>query len=195
MPLKSLPSTVVALWLVVFPALAPGGELLHDRENRPTPALELPDLAGKQHRLGDYQGRVVLVNFWASWCPPCLAEMPSMQRLANALKGRPFTILAVNLEESKSTVWKFRKLLNIDFATLLDSTGDVTRAWGVEVFPTSYVIDSEGRARYFAEGPLEWDAAAVINAIEPLLPDHGAGTTAASESASSPQVTGPLRVP
>ena len=99
---------------------AAGGELLQYRDNRPLPALELPDLGGRPHRLSDYRGQVVLVNFWASWCPPCLAEMPSMQRLSEALKGRPFKILAVNLEESKSTVWKFRKLLNVSFSTLLD---------------------------------------------------------------------------
>ena len=105
--------------------------------------------------------------------------MPSMQRLSQALQGRPFAILAINLEESKSTVWKFRKLLDIAFATLLDSTGEVTRAWGVEVFPTSYVIDAEGRPRYVAEGALEWDDVAVVNAIEVLMPDQGSATTAA----------------
>ncbi len=163
---------------------AAGGELLQYRDNRPLPALELPDLGGRPHRLSDYRGQVVLVNFWASWCPPCLAEMPSMQRLSEALKGRPFKILAVNLEESKSTVWKFRKLLNVSFSTLLDSKGAVTRAWGVEVFPTSYLIDGEGRARYVAEGALEWDDAGVVTLVETLMPDQGAGTTAAASYVS-----------
>jgi thiol-disulfide isomerase/thioredoxin len=158
------------------------GELLHSPENSPAPPLDLPDLSGKRHRLDDYRGQVLLVNFWASWCPPCLAEMPSMQRLADALKGRPFQILAVNLEESKSKVWKFRELLNISFATLLDSDGEVTRAWGVEVFPTSYVIDTAGRVRFVAEGALEWDDAGVINAVDSLMPDQGTGTTAALRS-------------
>ena len=103
-----------------------------------------------------------------------------MQRLSDALKGRPFSILAINLEEPKSTVWKFRKLLNISFATLLDSEGEVTRNWGVEVFPTSYLIDTAGRVRYVAEGALEWDDAGVINVIQSLMPDLGAGTTAAA---------------
>ncbi len=168
----------MSLWLVVFPGLAAGGELLHYRENSPTPALELPDLAGKQHRLGDYQGRVVLVNFWASWCPPCLAEMPSMQRLVEAMAGRPFQILAVNTEETKSKVWKFKKLLNISFPTLLDSSGDVTRAWEVDVFPTSYLIDAGGRLQYVSYGALEWDNTAVVSVIETLMPDEGAGTSA-----------------
>jgi len=164
--------------MVAFTWPAAGGELLHyDQETTP-PTLSLPDLAGRQHRLQDYRGQVVLVNFWATWCPPCLAEMPSMQRLSDTLAGRPFEILAVNTEETKSKVWKFRKLLDISFPTLLDSSGDVTRAWQIEVFPTSYLIDSSGRIRYVSYGALEWDDAGVLGLIETLMPDHGSGTTA-----------------
>lgn len=103
-----------------------------------------------------------------------------MQRLVEAMAGRPFQILAVNTEETKSKVWKFKKLLNISFPTLLDSSGDVTRAWEVEVFPTSYVVDASGRIRYVSYGALEWDDAAVMTVIETLMPDQGAGTTAAA---------------
>jgi thiol-disulfide isomerase/thioredoxin len=172
------------LWILGCPWIAAAGELLHYRESGPLPALELPDLGGKQHRLSDYRGKVVLVNFWASWCPPCLAEMPSMQRLREAMAGRPFEVLAVNLEESKSKVWKFRKLLKFEFPALLDAKGEVTRSWGVQIFPTSYVIDTEGRARYVAEGALEWDDAGVISLIEALMPDQGTGTRAAASNGS-----------
>lgn len=178
--MKSRISSLALLCLSAMPWIATGGELLrHDQESAP-PALSLPDLGGRQQRLEDYRGQVVLVNFWATWCPPCLAEMPSMQRLVEAMAGRPFQILAVNTEETKSKVWKFKKLLNISFPTLLDSSGDVTRAWEVEVFPTSYVVDASGRIRYVSYGALEWDDAAVMTVIETLMPDQGAGTTAAA---------------
>ena len=172
-------AVLLFLWVFAFPWLAAGGELLHYGEETSPPALSLPDLGGQQHGLEDYRGQVVLVNFWATWCPPCLAEMPSMQRLVEALAGRPFQILAVNTEETKSKVWKFRKLLNITFPTLLDSSGEVTRAWGVEVFPTSYLIDAGGRIRYVSYGALEWDDAAVVTVIESMMPDQETATTAA----------------
>src|SRR5262245_4339970 len=72
-----------------------------------TPALALRDLEGRQHRLSDYRGKVVLVNFWATWCEPCREEMPSMQRLRASLAGRPFEVLAINLAESESKVRRF----------------------------------------------------------------------------------------
>ncbi len=171
----------VVLFLCVwgFACTSAGGELLRHEQDPAPPALSLPDLSGQQHQLEDYRGQVVLVNFWASWCPPCLAEMPSMQRLFETMAGRPFQILAVNTEEGKSTVWKFRKLLNISFPTLLDASGEVTRAWEIELFPTSYLIDAGGRIRYLSYGALEWDDTAVVTVIETLMPDQGSGTTAA----------------
>jgi len=177
---KSPAPVILSLCLLAFPWIAAAGELLRYEDQSTPPALSLPDLSGQLQRLDDYRGQVVLVNFWATWCPPCLAEMPSMQRLSETMAGRPFQILAVNTEESKSKVWKFRKVLNISFPTPLDGSGEVTRAWGVEVFPTSYLIDAGGHIRYVAYGALEWDAADVVRVIETLMPDQGSGTTAAA---------------
>ena len=174
-------TSLALLCVLVLPWMAVGGELLRHEQESTAPALSLPDLGGRQQRLEDYRGQVVLVNFWATWCPPCLAEMPSMQRLVEAMAGRPFQILAVNTEETKSKVWKFKKLLNISFPTLLDSSGDATRAWAVDVFPTSYLIDAGGRIQYVSYGALEWDDAAVVTVIETLMPDQSAGTTAAAQ--------------
>ena len=181
--LSILKSVAVALVLltVSLPRPTVGGELLRYSDSAPLPDFVLPDLAGTQHRLTDYRGQVVLVNFWASWCPPCLAEMPSMQRVSETMRGRPFRILAINVDVTKATVWKFRKLLDIDFTTLLDSNAEITMAWKVEVFPSSYVIDSEGRAQYVAYGALEWDDAGVVNVIETLMPDRGSDTRAATD--------------
>jgi thiol-disulfide isomerase/thioredoxin len=155
------------------------GELIPFSQNPETPPLELPDLSGQQHNISDYQGKVVLVNFWASWCQPCLREMPSMQRLHQAMHGRPFSILAVDVEESKSKVWRFKKLLNITFTTLLDSKGAVAKDWGIQIYPTSYLIDSEGRIRYGVQGALEWDSEEVKQLIETLMPKQAAPVQAA----------------
>ena len=139
------------------------------------PELELPDLGGQPHSLDAYRGQVVLVNFWASWCAPCLVEMPSMQRLKTAMAGRPFDILAINVKESKSKAWRFTKLLNVRFTTLLDSDGAAAEAWDMSVYPTSYLIDGEGQIRYRAYGAIKWDDEATRELIEELMPDAKVG--------------------
>jgi thiol-disulfide isomerase/thioredoxin len=124
-----------------------------------TPPLVLKDLAGKTHKLEDYRGRVVLINFWASWCPPCRAEMPSMQRLKEKMAGKPFTILAVDMGEEADVVTAYIQTLKTDFAILLDSDGKTLKSWKVFAFPTSFVLDAEGNIRYSLFGATEWDEA------------------------------------
>lgn len=139
----------------------------------PPSALTLKDLDGKAHTLADYKGRVVLVNFWATWCPPCRAEMPSMQRLKEAMKDKPFTILAVDMAESETDVRQFLKDMKhskIDFSILMDKDGKSIKDWKVFVFPTSYVLDAEGKLRYSLLGSTEWDEFDTLKKIEALLP-------------------------
>ena len=168
--MKLYAAIMLSAALLTGTAIGAAGELQPYEGQSASPALDLPDLAGRQHNLDSYRGQVVLVNFWASWCPPCLAEMPSMQRLATALQDRPFRLLAVNVRESNSKVWKFKKLMNVTFTTLLDSKGEASQAWDIEIYPTSYLIDADGRMRYVAYGPVDWDSDEIIRRIEALLP-------------------------
>jgi thiol-disulfide isomerase/thioredoxin len=157
---------VCLLWCAV-PVMA--GELEEYPEVGPTPSLALKDLGGNPHTLEDYRGQVVLLNFWASWCPPCLIEMPSMQRLKQALADMPFSILAVNAKESKGKAWRFQRMLDVDFTVLLDTTGQAGEDWNIAVYPTSYLIDPSGHIRYVAYGALEWDSDEVRQVINDLL--------------------------
>jgi thiol-disulfide isomerase/thioredoxin len=157
------------LWLTA-PVLA--GELEAYPEVGPTPPLALKDLGGRPHTLEDYRGQVVLLNFWATWCPPCLIEMPAMQRLEAAFPATAFTILAVNVKESRGKVWRFQKMLNVNFRVLLDTSGQAAENWNVAVYPTSYLIDKTGHIRFMAYGALDWDSAAIKEVIETLREDN-----------------------
>lgn len=161
----------VAALAAGFPASAE--QALKPWRGGATPALELRDTDGATRSLGDYRGKVVLVNFWASWCEPCRAEMPSIERLRHAMQGRPFEVLAVNVGDSARVARQFAEKLSIGSTILLDRDGSTTRAWGARVLPASFVIGPDGSIRYSYLGELDWSAAEVRSSIETLIP----GTT------------------
>jgi thiol-disulfide isomerase/thioredoxin len=121
-----------------------------------TPGLVLKDLRGTTHSLADYRGKVVLVNFWATWCEPCRDEMPSMQQLKRKLAGRPFEVLAINLAESENKINDFLQRFPLDFTIMLDRNSAARRDWKVKVLPTSFVIAPDGTIRYSVIGDLDW---------------------------------------
>jgi thiol-disulfide isomerase/thioredoxin len=145
------------------------------RELRPwsggaTPPLALRDVHGKEHRLEDYRGKVLVVNFWATWCEPCREEMPSMQRLQDKLAGKPFAILAVDYGEGPPRVKDFLQKVPVRFPLLLDRDTSAASAWKVKVLPTTLVLDAQHRIRYSVVGDLEWDSPKVEGMIRKLLP-------------------------
>ena len=135
------------------------------------PSLALEDLAGRTHTLTDYRGQVVLINFWTTWCPPCIEEMPALQRLKQRMTDRPFQILAVNVKEPKKLSVEFLRRFAADFTVLLDPEGTTVRRWRVYVFPASFLIDPNGRIRFAYHGALEWDKGEALRTIERLMPD------------------------
>ena len=135
-----------------------------------TPPLVLKDLNGKTHDLKQYRGKVVLINFWATWCPPCRAEMPSMQRLKTKMAGKPFVILAVDMGETEAEVKAFLPQVKTDFTVLMDKDGRALKAWKVFAFPTSYIVDAQGKIRYGLYGASDWDTADKVAKISKLMP-------------------------
>jgi thiol-disulfide isomerase/thioredoxin len=133
------------------------------------PPLRLPALEGDLLDLSDYRGQVVLINFWASWCPPCVHEMPSMQRLEDRLRDQGFRILAVNLGESEDTVRAFLQIIGTGFTILLDPGKESLNDWRAMAYPSSYVVDRAGRLRYSLFGAIEWNEADVVAQISALL--------------------------
>jgi len=138
-------------------------------EGGATPPLALEDMGGKTHNLGEYKGKVVLVNFWATWCEPCRAEMPSIDRLRSSLKGKPFEVLAVNMAEPLSRIEKFSASLPLGFPLLRDRDGSVGKTWKAKLLPASYLIGRDGRIHYVAYGELDWSSDAVRAKVAELL--------------------------
>ena len=134
-----------------------------------TPALTLNDPSGRPHALADYRGTVVLVNFWATWCEPCRAEMASMRRLQERLAGKPFTVLLVNHGEARVRVRDFVSREALALSVLLDPNQDASRAWRVRVLPSSFLVGADGRVRYTVIGEMDWASPESVEAIQALL--------------------------
>ena len=159
----------LALILAAALALPAWGQELKRWAGGPTPALELTDIDGKVHRLSDYRGKAVLVNFWDTWCAPCREEMPSIEALRVALQGKPFVVLAVNVGESARVARDFAGTMTLGFPLLLDRDMGTTRAWGARILPASFVVGPDGRIRYSYFGALGWARADVRTAIQRLV--------------------------
>jgi thiol-disulfide isomerase/thioredoxin len=157
------------LALLLALALPAAAEELKPWAGGATPPLELADLRGRKHSLADYRGKVVLVNFWATWCEPCREEMPSMERLRVSLAERPFAVLAVHLAEPESRIAKFLDTVPVGFPILLDRDTKTTRAWQAKVLPATYIVGPDGAIRYRHVGELDWSKPEVRKLILGLM--------------------------
>ena len=131
--------------------------------------IQLEDAFGNNVRISDFRGKVVFLNFWATWCAACVVEMPSMEKLHRRFKDRDFVMVAVNVQESDAQVKAFSEKLKLSFTTLLDANGEVATGFAVNALPTTYVLDKEGRLIGAAIGPREWDSRASIALFEHLI--------------------------
>lgn len=132
------------------------------------PDFKLADLDGETHSLASYQGKPLIINFWATWCPPCRAELPSMNRAWQKIKGEGINMIAVNVGESEDTVFAFMGQYPIDFTVLLDETGEIINQWPIKGLPTTFVLNKEGKLVYRAIGGRAWDSDELLNMVRQL---------------------------
>ena len=130
------------------------------------PSLVLQDLQGKQHDLKDYKGKVVLVQFWATYCGPCRKEMPSMNKMMKAMGNVPFKILAVDMGETKAEVDQFVSEVKPEFTILMDEDGKSIADWRVFAAPSNFIIGPQGNIRYTLFGGVEWDSVELIEKLK-----------------------------
>jgi len=133
------------------------------------PAIDLWDISGKRQQRTNFAGRVSVVNFWATWCPPCIEEIPSLNRLKRQMEGRPFELISINYAEDKATVLDFMQKIEVDFPVLLDASGEHAKSWKVISYPSTFVIDMQGNIRYGVNAAIEWDSPELVQQLEALM--------------------------
>ena len=194
--IRAAVKSIVAIWLTVAavpnPLFAQQGRnpaavagllksigLIKPVINR-APEFSLRELNGNVASLSGYRGKMVLLNFWATWCGPCRDEMPSMEQLSRSFGGQGLTVVAINQRENAALVARFMKTHNLNFSTLLDADGRVAASYRVYGIPVSDVIDSDGRAIGMKSGSMDWASPRVVDMFRELVDETNSGVTTRS---------------
>ena len=138
-------------------------------QGSPAPDFALPNIDGGQSTLADYHGKVVLLNFWATWCKPCQDEMPDMERLYNSLREQGFELVAISVDDAVEPVVAFRDQYKLTFPILHDIDMTVANAYQTHRYPESLLIDRDGKVISRFVGPRDWDDPMYVDRIRELL--------------------------
>jgi len=136
------------------------------------PSFDLSDPAGGRVRLSDFRGKPLIVNFWATWCPPCREEMPSMQRAWEQLEPEGIGLIAINVGEDADTIQQFTAEYPVQFPLPMDLESRVVQSWPVRGLPTTFVVDPEGRLAYQVVGGRQWDDPRLLDQVRALKTKH-----------------------
>ena len=132
------------------------------------PGFLLSDIDGSEVRMEDFQGKVLVVNFWAVWCKPCREEMPSLERGGRWLERFGGRVITINMGDRPEMIARFLEKTPVDLPILLDTDAETSTNWGVTGLPTTFVVDPEGSFAYRVMGPREWDDPALLVPIRAL---------------------------
>ena len=164
---------LVILFLFVNQSALAGAKLYKIAKPYPAPLFDLPDMDGKRYKLADLKGKIVIVNFWTTWCPPCLYEMPAMERAWKKFDKKKVIIIAINIGETEDAIFSFTGKYPVTFPLVMDVKGITLKQWKVVALPTTFIVGPTGKVIYRVVGGREWDSDALIKKITSL---HGAKT-------------------
>jgi thiol-disulfide isomerase/thioredoxin len=131
--------------------------------------IRLKDINGNLYNITDYKNRVTVVNFWATWCTPCIKEIPSLNNLRDSMQGKPFELISINYAEEAQTIKEFMQMVDVGFPVLLDEQGQQSANWKVIVFPSTFIIGRDGKIHYGVNAGIEWDTPEVLSILNKLL--------------------------
>ena len=143
--------------------------IIEFEEKIEAPDFRLKDLNGHEVTLKDHRGKIVFLNFWATWCPPCREEMPSMEKLYSEFRDKDFIMLAIDLRENAEKVKRFKEKLKVNFPILLDIDGRVGLDYAIRAIPSTYLVDREGYIIGGALGPRDWASQEAFQLFNHLL--------------------------
>jgi thiol-disulfide isomerase/thioredoxin len=136
---------------------------------KPVKPFVLRTIDGQVYDSSVFDSRVVLLNFWATWCPPCVEELPSLNRLQQRYAAEELLVVSIDFRETPQEMADFLRDTPVEFPVLMDLDGEVSLDWGVFSFPSSFIIDRQGRVRYAANRAIDWDSEEVWQAVDSLL--------------------------
>ncbi len=175
--LKSFPR-VIALSVICTSFLATSAiakdDLTNAEQTQQLESLALSDMSNIPHSLSEYRGKPLLINFWASWCRPCVKEMPALQRLQDAFNKDQFQVIAINISENQASINNFlsQQETELTMDILIDETGTALGSKLIDVMPSSFVVDAEGNVLEKIVGIREWDHPDNIQAVQSLMPKN-----------------------
>ena len=162
---RSLDQLLVDMGVEVFPSTTRQVEVL------------LQDLNGADVNISDFRGKIVFLNFWATWCPTCVVEMPSMEKLHRKLKDQDFALVTISIQDSAAEVQRFFKQNQLTFTALLDTIGKTIPEFAIRAIPTTLILDKSGRIVGRVMGMREWDSRESIAMFEQLIGEPAADST------------------
>jgi peroxiredoxin len=142
---------------------------IEDVMGKEAPQFTLKNLSGEEISLASFRGKVILINFWATWCKPCKVEMPSLNELYNTFKDRGLVVLGISIDSSEKPVEKFLKKIPLDFPILLDSEVEVPKEYKVFAYPSTFLIDKRGVLKEKFIGEIDWSEREIIERVEGYL--------------------------
>ncbi len=171
-PVPNRPPAIAQVKIPIHKGLDNKLEKYHGKV-QPLP-IALPDSQGKRYIRTAYKGQVTVINFWATWCPPCVEEIPSLNRLKQKMEGYRFELISINYAEDTQTIRDFMKKVNVEFPVLLDKQGDFARQWNIVAYPSTFVIGPQGSIVYGVNAAIEWDHPDVLEKMKQLLKSEAA---------------------
>jgi cytochrome c biogenesis protein CcmG, thiol:disulfide interchange protein DsbE len=158
-------SVLIGLFTLLLPGCYGGSRPPHI--GSPAPDFTVQD-ADRKVSLSDLRGKVVVLNFWATWCPPCVEEMPSLVQMQQRMKGKGVEVLAISLDADEGAYHKFLKDHNVDLLTVRDGDGKSNNLYGTFKFPETYIIDRNGVMRRKFIGPVDWGQPEIVDFLSKL---------------------------